>query len=86
MNNGDLPAAPLDHETIKATESGFWFDFQGLTKREAFVKAIVAGSPAPVTGTGRMVVIEANRKAWALKCVREADALLKALEAGRDQI
>lgn len=79
--NGDSPAVPVNvsNEQFLISSTQYF----GLSKREAFAMAIAGGSPAPVTGTGRIAVIVADRKAWAEKCVREADALLAALEESK---
>ena len=38
MNNGDMPAYPLDSETETQLFRGYGHTYSGLTKREAFAK------------------------------------------------
>ena len=79
MNNADLPAYPLDNETCKELDSGHWYCWLGLTKREAFTLAAMQGlctNGSMIDGGGFEQIRYLNAQS-----IKIADGQLKALEA-----
>jgi len=75
MNNGDMPASPLDYEHACEWMKGWHRDCSGLTKREHFAGLVMQGLMASIKENQ----IWSHEEAVSL-CLTMADALLEELE------
>jgi len=83
MNNGDMPASPIDLDAMIPPADGFPFNYPlGLTKRERFAMAAMQGIMSRDCGSAYNSL---NLHVVAKSAVTAADALLAELAKGQSK-